>query len=109
MFACEGIFPCSAIDDAREGLVDLLRVEPGELVLADQDDGQRREPDLHELLTRARIATHVALGERDALLRQILCRAMTGPSADVGVDGDLRRHRRSSLLCRIVTLRPRAL
>jgi hypothetical protein len=31
-------------------------------------------------------------------LRQILCRAMAGPSADVRVDRHLRRHRSSSLV-----------
>src|SRR5213592_169901 len=64
-------------------LVDLRGIEAGEARLADENDGQRRQAQRHQLLAGARVAADVALGERHTFLRQILCRAVTGPSADV--------------------------
>src|SRR5437764_5442033 len=81
--------------------VDLRRVEAAQASLADEDHGQRRQSQLHQFLARAGVAADVALGERYALLRQILCRAVAGPSADVRVAGHLRRHRSSSLVTRV--------
>src|SRR5690349_7763859 len=66
-----------------ERFVDLLGIEAAEPLLADEDHRQRRQPELHQLLARAGVTADVALGERHALLRQILCRTMAGPSADV--------------------------
>src|SRR5213594_2303083 len=41
---------------AGQGLVDLRRVEAAQAPLADEDHGQRRQSQLHELLARAGIA-----------------------------------------------------
>src|ERR1041384_3680353 len=61
MFAWDG--PASAIE-APQRFVDLRRVEAGELLLADQQHGQRQQSEVHQLLPRLRIAPHVLLGER---------------------------------------------
>src|SRR5882762_9171811 len=95
MFACEGMGVLSRLPGQRG--VDRGRVEAGQSLVADQDHGQRGQAELHELLPGRRILPHVALRERHALARQILCRPMAGPSADVGVDRDRRRHGLSSL------------
>src|SRR5262245_20239262 len=95
MFAWDG----SAIGcllRSRERLVDLRRVEAAQASVADEDHRKRREAQLHQFLARARVTADVALGEHHALVRQILCRAMAGPSANVRVNRHLRRHRSSS-------------
>src|SRR5213594_1880194 len=94
-FACDGSAMVVLLR-SRQRFVDLVGVEPAEPLPADEDHRQRRESQLHQLLARAGVSPDVALGERHALLRQILCRAVTGPSADVRVDRHLRRHRSSS-------------
>src|SRR5437870_1554966 len=69
MFAFEG----SAIVCVSSGLgergVDGLGVEPGELLVADEQDRQRQQAERHQLLAGLRITPDVLLGERDALLR----------------------------------------
>src|ERR1041384_7147476 len=95
MFACDGMGSLSGLPGQRG--VDRGRVKAGESLVADQDHGQRGQAELHELLPGRRILPPVALPERHALARQILCRPMAGPSADVGIDGDRRRHALSSL------------
>src|SRR5882672_7407548 len=71
MFACDGpAWTGSAIRvslEGRDGLVDQLGVEAGQPLVADQQHGQRREPELHQLLARRRIAADVLLHERNPL------------------------------------------
>ena len=64
---------------------------------------QRHETDRHQLLASLRILPHVLLHEWHSLLRQILCRAMTGASADIRVDGHV-RHVVLALLDRVCAL-----
>src|SRR5437016_5097631 len=66
MFAWDGA--PSAIE-APQCFIDLGGVEARELLLADEEHGQREEAELHELLSRLRILADVLLGERHALLR----------------------------------------
>src|SRR5215470_17214148 len=89
--ALDGSLMCLSLPLRQRG-VDRFRIEARQPLVTDQDDRQRQQPQLHELLTRRRVLADVALRERHALLRQILCRSVTRPSADVGVDGDGWRH-----------------
>src|SRR5262245_6766008 len=69
MFACEGSAMADLLSGLRERGVDRLGVEPGELLVSDEQHGQRQEAERHQLLAGFRITPDVLLGERNALLR----------------------------------------
>src|SRR5262245_17289144 len=80
MLACDGCFirsPCridrrqalTRLRQPRQRRLDGLRVETGELLLPDEEHGQREQSQRDQFLPRLGIPPHVLFGEFDALLR----------------------------------------